>query len=444
MEVIIEKHFESKIEVLTDAAGNPIIKKTYDANAPVIRFLNDFLKDFYSKNVEHGDSIMPVALHEYFIMKNLEPYNIAPQVLEIEANCIYMTFEGNSILSSAQRITKEEFLYQAKNILHILRNLGIRHNDLTPANVLIRDWTLKIIDFTLADFGDLDIVSNLPDRKWAYLNQDHNLLNYQKYFPETLSSDEILNARTAYKEIASSVYNYHNLGVNNFSDTEPEKTPYGSGERYNFDRMAMMVMNFDFYNKTVVDLGCNSGWFLQQIAALGAKKILGVDFEMQGIMGKSIRCAKALAAQLQTGIYIVDQNLETLDLGWQAYNHKIKSFDAAIVFSVLHHIKDKQRLMSNVFDNTREVVFYEDHEFWNELYDDDDKLIEVQGTGYKFDWNKDLSWHEKMTSLKKHEPLVLNAFMNSWRKEVLLLDRYSKIKLAGFSEKRRPVLILYK
>ena len=107
---------------------------------------------------------MPVAMHEYFILERLTPYNIAPQVLGIERDCIYMTFEGNSILSSEQHMTREEFLLQAKNILHILKSLGIHHNDLIPTNVLIRDWTLKIIDFTLADFGELDIVSNLPDR----------------------------------------------------------------------------------------------------------------------------------------------------------------------------------------------------------------------------------------------------------------------------------------
>ena len=439
MNIIIEEHFESKIEILKDGEGNLIIKKTYDAAAPVIQFLNEYLKNFYS-----DERILPVAMHEYFILKKLEPYNIAPRVLSIEKICIYMTFEGNSILHSEERITKEEFLLQAKNILHILHSLGIRHNDLTPSNVLIRDRTLKIIDFTLADFGNLDIVSNLPDRRWAYLNQDYNLLNYQKYFSEALSGEDIIKAREDYKEIAATVYNYHNMGVNNFADTQPEKTPCGSGERYNFDRMAMLVMNFDFYGKAVVDLGCNSGRFLSQIASLGAKKIIGVDFEMQGIMGKSIRCAKALAAYSQNGIHILDQNLETVDLTWLAYNHKINSFDASIIFSVLHHIKDKQRLMNNVFKNTREVIFYEDHEFWNELYDDGGNLIEVPGEGYKFDWNKDLSWREKMASLAKHEPLVLNAFMNSWRKEVLLLERYSKIKLLGFSEKRRPVLALIK
>ena len=444
MEIVIEKHYESTIEVLSDENGNPVIKKTYNAEVPVIRFLNDYLKNFYSVDTKTGGEVMPVAAHEYFLLKKLEPYNIAPRALGLEENSVYLSFEGNSILHSDEKISREEFLIQARNILHVLRTLGIRHNDLLPSNVLIRDRRLKLIDFTLADFDPIDIVANLPDRNWARLNQDYNLLNYEKYFPEKLSGDELAQIRDDIKTLAKTVYNYHNLGVDNFPDAQPEKTPHGSGERYNFDRMAMMVMNFDFYGKTVVDLGCNSGWFLFQIASLGAKKIVGVDYEQFGVMGQSVRYAKAFAAYLQAGIHVEDQNLETVELDWLAHNVGAKNFDAALVLSVLHHIRDKERLMQNLFDNTREVVFYEDHEFWNELYDDENNLITVQGTGYRFDWNRDLSWREKMSSLSKHEPLVLSAYMNSWRRKDLLLDRWSAIKLLGFSEKRRPVLALYK
>ena len=444
MQIVIEKSFESKIELLKTDTGDIVVKRTYDENVPVIRFLNDYLKKFYKVDNENGNEIMPVACHEYFILKKLAPYNIAPQVLGIENDCIYMTFEGNSILHAEQKISRQEFEFQAGNILHILHRLGIRHNDLLPSKVLLDDWSLKIIDFTLADYGNIDIVANLPNIKWAYLNQDHNILNYKKYFPEKLSGDDILKNREAHKKISSSVYNYHNLGVNNYPEEMKEKTPYGGGERYNFDRMAMLVMNYDFYGKSVIDLGCNSGWFLWQIAPLGAKKMIGVDFEMQGLMGKSIRCAKALAAYLNSNIHIVDQNLENVEMGWLAYNYGIGIFDATVIFSVLHHIKDKKRLMTDVFNHTKEVVFYEDHEFWNELYDDAGNLIEVEGSGHRFDWNKDLSWREKMSSLSKHEPLVINKFLDSWRRETLLLDRYSKIKLLGFSEKRRPVLALFK
>lgn len=439
MDIVIEKHYESTIDIFSDTDGNIIVKKTYDADAPVIRFLNEYLKEFYDIGEE-----MPVAMHEYFLLKKLEPYNIAPRALALEKDAVYMTFEGNSVLHSDEKITQGEFLIQARNILHVLRKFGIRHNDLLASNVLIRDRTLKIIDFTLADFGDIDVVLKLPDRSWARLNQDYNLLNFKKYFPETLSGDDLIQIRQDIKTVAKSVYNYHNLGVDNFPDEQPEKTPHGSGERYNFDRMAMLAMNFDFYGKNVLDLGCNSGWFLFQIANLGAKKIVGVDYEQFGIMGQSVRYAKAFAAYLQSGVHIVDQNLEVTEIGWLAHNVGAKSFDAVLLLSVLHHIRDKQRLMQEVFDNTREVVFYEDHEFWNELYDDAGNPIEVQGTGYRFDWNRDLSWRERMTSIARHEPLVMNAFLNSWRREALLLDRWSSIKLLGFSEKRRPVLALYK
>ena len=67
---------------------------------------------------------------------------------------------------------------------------------------------------------------------------------------------------------AKRVYNYHNLGVGIFPEGE-EKTPYGSGERYNFDRMAMFVSSYDFTDRAVVDLGCNSGWFCLQPSCSG-------------------------------------------------------------------------------------------------------------------------------------------------------------------------------
>ena len=124
MEIIIEKHYESTIEVLSDENGNTVIKKTYNSEVPVIRFLNDYLKNFYGGDAENFDEIMPVAVHEYFLLKKLEPYNIAPRALGLEKNCVYMTFEGNSILHSDERITREEFLIQARNILHVLRSLG--------------------------------------------------------------------------------------------------------------------------------------------------------------------------------------------------------------------------------------------------------------------------------------------------------------------------------
>ena len=245
------------------------------------------------------------------------------------------------------------------------------------------------------------------------------------------------------RSVAERIYPYHNLGAGLFPEGE-EKTPYGAGERYNFDRMYLLVSSYDFTAKRVADLGCNSGWFCLQAKLLGASATVGVDYEGTGMMGEAITYARKLEQRLKLGMKFENRNLEEVDLGELARAHGEETFDATLVLSVLHHIDDRARLMTSVFENTREVVFYEDHEFWNELYGDDGEPLEVRGEGYRFGWNEDLSWQRTMGSLDRHEPLVLDAYRNSWRREALGLDRYREVRLLGLSEKRRPVLGLFK
>ena len=245
------------------------------------------------------------------------------------------------------------------------------------------------------------------------------------------------------RSVAERIYPYHNLGIGLFPEGE-EKTPYGAGERYNFDRMYMLVSSYDFTRKRVADLGCNSGWFCLQAKLLGASVTVGVDYEGTGMMGEAIAYAEKLEKRLKLGMKFENRNLEDVDVGELAGRHGEDAFDATLVLSVLHHIQDRPRLMASVFENTRDVVFYEDHEFWNELYGADGEPLEVRGEGYRFGWNEDLSWQRKMGSLDRHESLVLEAYRDSWRAEALGLDRYREVRLLGFSEKRRPVLGLFK
>ena len=245
------------------------------------------------------------------------------------------------------------------------------------------------------------------------------------------------------RKTAAKVYNYHNLGVGLFPEGE-EKTPYGAGERYNFDRMSMLVSSYDFTGKALVDLGCNSGWFCLQAKLLGASAAVGIDYEGTGMMGEAIRYATMLEKRLRLGMTFLNENLEDVDLRKAARQGGVDGFDAALVLSVLHHIDDKRGLFERLYETTADVIFYEDHEFWNELYDEDGQRLEVVGEGYRFGWNEDMTWQRRMASLERHEPLVLEAYRNSWRGEALLLDRYEDVRLLGFSEKRRPVLGLFK
>ncbi len=245
------------------------------------------------------------------------------------------------------------------------------------------------------------------------------------------------------KETASNVYNYHNLGVNIFPEDE-EKTPHGAGERYNFDRMYFLVSNYDFYGKNLLDIGCNSGWFCFQSKLLGAKETIGIDYSNTGIMGTAMEYAFAAEKRYQLGMRFYDRNLEHVELSEILKENGLESFDATIVFSVLHHIKEKDRLFQDIFEHTKDVIFYEDAEFWNELYDLDGNKLELKGEGHRFGWNEDMSWQRNMRPLSSISGKILDSFMDSWRRETLLLDKYSKIEVLGLSEKRRPVLALWK
>lgn len=253
----------------------------------------------------------------------------------------------------------------------------------------------------------------------------------------------MLGSAKPLKKIAEQVYNYHNLGVGIFPKGE-EKTPCGSGERYNFDRMQMMVSTYDFTHKHLLDIGCNSGWFCFQTKLLGADRVIGIDYEETGIMGGAIHYAKAVEKKFRLGMKFYNTNVEKVDLQALCKDNNIKSFDAVFLLSVLHHIQDKQALLEKLYACTNDVIFYEDHEFWNKLYDEKGNPIEVKGEGFRFGWNEDLSWQRKIGALEKYEDMILDAYKNSWRNEVLLLDRFKEIRFLGFSEKRRPMLALYK
>ena len=245
------------------------------------------------------------------------------------------------------------------------------------------------------------------------------------------------------KKLARKVYGYHNLGSGVFPEGE-EKTPYGSGERYNFDRMYMMVSNYDFTRKHVLDLGCNSGWFAVQAKLLGADRVVGIDYAKTGLMGEAIKYAQAFEDRYKLGISFLDRDLESIDFVKLAAKSDVDRFHTAFLLSVLHHIQDKKRLVSSLYDATSEVIFYEDHEFWNDLTDARGEPIAVKGDGYRYGWNEDMSWQRKIGSLESYEPKILGHYRSTWRNDVLLLDRFAEVRFLGFSEKRRPMLALIK
>ena len=124
-------------------------------------------------------------------------------------------------------------------------------------------------------------------------------------------------------------------------------------------------------------------------------------------MGEAIDFARELEQRLKLGMTFIDSNLETLDFRAAARKGGVDRFDAAFVLSVMHHIHDRRGVFERLYDAVEDVIFYEDHEFWNELETDDGTPLELKGDGYRFGWNEDMTWQRRMGSLDKYETRVI-------------------------------------
>jgi 2-polyprenyl-3-methyl-5-hydroxy-6-metoxy-1,4-benzoquinol methylase len=457
-----DKHVESDIFFDHDPDHGLVVIKRYRSDQPCIAWLNQHLAQYYAP----ADG-MPVAQHEYAALHRLAPLGIAPEPLRREPGAVVMRYAGEPINSP----NGEVFLdlhRQFREIVDALDHVGFKHNDMLPRNVLAHHGTVRLVDFTLSEFDGISTMDALPEPAWARPGKDRELLTYYNVtfaqlinrwhrlrrslvskFPASGSALDLVEPpRRRLRRLARGTYNYHNLGSGIFPAGE-EKTPYGSGERYNFDRMYMMVSNYDFTGKSVMDLGCNSGWFAIQLKLLGSAMTIGIDHQDRGEMGQAIRYAQTFERAHKLGIHFLDRHLEETDLRRLLRRYGLEQMDGALVLSVLHHIGKtdllpKSRFFAQLHGVVRDVIFYEDHEFWNEIVDERGYPVPTPGEGYRFGWNEDLSWQQRMGALEPYGPRILDAYRRTWRRDVLLLDRWSEVRFLGFSEKRRPMFAFFK
>lgn len=424
----ISLHYESDIIIVDDLIYGKVVQKKYKESCECVKWLNGYLDKYYPLK-----GIMPIAQHEASALQLLDKYGFVPKLIGVNEDSIFMEYSGES-LELLENIDKSVFIEQAQNIHNIFNEIGFKHNDLLERNFLVKNGKLYVIDFTLSEFNGIEIMKDLPDKNWAYPQLNESIMNH--FSKNETNLDKV-------KNIAQKIYNYHNLGVGLFPEGE-EKTPYGSGERYNFDRMYMMVSNYDFTHKNILDIGCNSGWFCFQTKLLGSKLTVGLDYSDEGMMGQAILYAQELEKRLNLGVKFYDVNVEGVDFQKLIESNGESRFDVAIILSVLHHIKDKKALWNRLYNVTKDVIFYEDHEFWNDLFDENGNQISVKGEGHRFGWNEDLTWQRKIGSLEKYEKPIIDNYMKTWRRETLMMDYFKEIKFLGFSEKRRPMLAFIK
>lgn len=150
--------------------GKCIIKK-YRKDSECINWLNQELLQYYPNK-----KYLPVAQHEYKALEILSKHDLAPKPLELGFDYIVIEYGGRT-LEAFNPLSENEYLRQAKQILQIFNELNFKHNDLLPRNILVSKNKLKIIDFTLAEFNHIILMDKLPNKRWAYPN-DERILNY--------------------------------------------------------------------------------------------------------------------------------------------------------------------------------------------------------------------------------------------------------------------------
>ena len=110
--------------------------------------------------------------------------------------------------------------------------------------------------------------------------------------------------------------------------------------------------------KTVLDVGCGNGYFLFEMAKLGAKLVVGVDPTIQFFM----------QYQLIQHFY-QNKCVAMLPLGWQQLNC-LNSFDILFCMGILYHCSDPVYMLKQLKDRCNEYLILE-------------TLVDSTGSGFK-------------------------------------------------------------
>lgn len=98
---------------------------------------------------------------------------------------------------------------------------------------------------------------------------------------------------------------------------------------YEKERMVYMKSKVDFLNKSVLDIGCNMGYFLFDILDAGAKKVTGYE-------GKPL-CGEFLDRAIEL---LNEKNRFEFYNTYFNFNEMKEKYDVVLLLNVLHHLGD--------------------------------------------------------------------------------------------------------
>ena len=125
-----------------------------------------------------------------------------------------------------------------------------------------------------------------------------------------------------------------------------------TGTRKVGDRIAHYDTN-DFKDATVIDLGCNMGQMSFQAEKWGARKVIGVEFDLAAVEN-----AKDIKEKLNSNaIFVVD------DLDSNFFWNSLPIIDVVMFLAVIdtHELENRYGILSKACAKTRKVMYFEGH-----------------------------------------------------------------------------------
>ena len=107
----------------------------------------------------------------------------------------------------------------------------------------------------------------------------------------------------------------------------------------------------DLRGRSVLDIGCNAGFFSLECKRLGADRVVGVDVN-QGTDHDFLAQARFAAAELGLEVEYREQDFLGLDDG---------PFDVVLFLGVLYHLEDPLRALDKLAELTRRLLVVESY-----------------------------------------------------------------------------------
>jgi tRNA (mo5U34)-methyltransferase len=123
---------------------------------------------------------------------------------------------------------------------------------------------------------------------------------------------------------------------------EPVNHPFGPWQTI------QKLLPLDLSGKTLLDVGCNAGFYAFEAKRRGAKRVLGVDGQRQHVR-------QGLFVRKVLGLDVEFRRMNVYELGPRA----VGQFDITLALGLLYHLKHPILALENLYQVTKELLIIE-------------------------------------------------------------------------------------